>query len=103
MILLDNAIKFSPEGGRITVETKKIADTLKISISNHSQGISEDRIYKIFDKFYTESRIHENKGNGLGLAIVRDIIALHAGRIFAEISEDGLFTITAELPEDIEK
>ena len=96
--LLDNAIKFSPEKEKITVSTKKIADTLYVSISNYGCNLQEEELHNIFDRFYTKSSPIAGKGNGLGLSIAKKIISMHRGDITAQKGENSLFTITVTLP-----
>ncbi len=96
--LLDNAIRFSPEGESLTLSTKKIDDTLYVSISNYGCSLNEEELYNIFDRFYTKSSSIAQKGNGLGLSIAKKIISMHKGDITAQKGENSLFTITVTLP-----
>ncbi len=90
--LIDNAIKFTPEEGTITVSAQKIAGKVKTSVENTGQGISKEDLRHIWERFYKsdKSRSADRKGFGLGLHIVKTIIAQHNGEIFAE-SEEGKF------------
>jgi PAS domain S-box-containing protein len=87
--LISNAIKFTPEGGRILVSAVRRDDYLAVRVSDTGYGIPKESLAKIFDRFY---RVHrpgkEIKGTGLGLAIVSKIVAGHGGRIEVE-SEPG--------------
>jgi signal transduction histidine kinase len=88
--LIENALKFTPEGGRITLSAKKRNDEVQITVQDTGVGIAPGEHERIFDRFY---RIKfgeqvEDKGSGLGLAICREIVRLHGGRIWAE-SEAG--------------
>jgi signal transduction histidine kinase len=95
--LLDNAIKFSPDGGVVSVEIHEAVNHLSVDIKNSGAEIPKDKIDKIFNKFYQADESHAAKGNGVGLAIVKKIVKLHAGRI-AVTSEGGITTFTLTLP-----
>ncbi|MDR1913878.1 MAG: HAMP domain-containing histidine kinase [Clostridiales bacterium] len=84
--LLDNAIKFTPEGGEITSETSLANDRVVVTVKDTGIGVSpEDQKY-IFDRFYKvdESRGEDKKGNGLGLSIVREFLRLHGSSVKLE-------------------
>jgi signal transduction histidine kinase len=80
--LLDNAIKYTGEGGAITVKAEDRGHEILVSFVDTGIGIPEDHITHIFDAFYRVSR--DSKGSGLGLAIAKTIIEGHGGRIWAE-------------------
>lgn len=90
--LIDNAIKFTPDGGEISVSTKKENKKVFVSIQNSGEGISEEDLRHIWERFYKtdKSRANDKKGVGLGLHIVKTIISQHGGEIYAE-SEEGKF------------
>ena len=81
--LLNNAIKYTPAGGAITVRVQGGKKDVRFEISDTGPGIAKEDIYKLFDKF---ERIHAEKqeGTGLGLSICKDIVELHKGRIWVE-------------------
>lgn len=83
--IVDNAIKYSPDGGLIRVVMEKKDGMVEISISDEGKGMSEEAKRRAFERYYTED---EKNGNGLGLSIVRRIVELHAGSIDIE-SEPG--------------
>lgn len=91
--LVDNAIKFTPEGGYISVKTFSDGDKVYVGIRNSGAGISKDEIGRVFERFYKidKSRSYDVKGAGLGLYIVKSIIKLHGGEIKAE-SVEGEYT-----------
>lgn len=91
--LVDNAIKFTPNGGYISVKTFSDGDRVFVSIRNSGDGISKEEIGKVFERFYKidKSRSFDVKGAGLGLYIVKSIISLHKGEIKAE-SVEGEYT-----------
>ena len=95
--LLDNAIKFSPEGGVVSVEIFEDTSHISVAIKNSGDEIPKDKIDKIFNKFYQADESHAAKGNGVGLAIVKKIVKLHNGKITVR-SEDGETTFTVILP-----
>ncbi len=90
--LIDNAIKFTPENGSITVSTIVEGNNVKTSVENTGAGISKGELRHIWVKFYKsdKSRSIDKKGVGLGLHIVKTIITQHQGEVFAE-SEEGKF------------
>lgn len=91
--LVDNAVKFTPEGGYIEVSSKSDAEKVIVKIRNSGRGIPSDEIDKIFERFYKidKSRSYDIKGAGMGLYIVKTIIELHGGQIAAR-SEEGQYT-----------
>jgi signal transduction histidine kinase len=94
--LLDNAIKFSPEGGQIDVRAHSESDAIHMSISNTFPAIPEEDLKSLFEPFYRRSG-PKAEGYGLGLAISKRIIEKHRGRIEAENSDEG-FTVRISLP-----
>ncbi|MBC8030028.1 MAG: MEDS domain-containing protein [Pyrinomonadaceae bacterium] len=99
--LLANAIKFTPAGGRIEVKVERAASYLRLSVSDSGQGIGENFLPFIFDRFRqadgTTTRLHG--GLGLGLAIVRQLVELHGGTIKADSAGEGQgSTFTIKLP-----
>ena len=95
--LLDNAIKFSYEGGRIGAHVKKKPDRLEVSVTNTGDPIPEENMDKIFNKFYQTDESHAAEGNGVGLAVVKKIVDLHDGDIRVRCA-DGVTTFTVILP-----
>ena len=93
--LLDNAIKFSPEGGLVAVNVEEKEKSLAVSIENRGRPIAEEDLKKIFNKFYQADESHAAEGNGVGLAIVRRVVKLHGGTVRAENGENSVrFTVT---------
>ena len=96
--LIDNAVSFSPEGGKVTVLIGTTEETLTLSVTDEGPGIRGD-ISRIFQRFYTDRPEGETFGDhsGLGLAISRQIIEAHGGKIIAENRTDrsgAKFTVT---------
>ena len=98
--IMNNAIKYSPDGGTITVSIKTTDEQLILSIADEGLGISKQDLPKIFDRFYRvdKARSRAQGGTGLGLAIAKEIIKQHQGFIWAK-SEYGVgSTFTIVLP-----
>jgi two-component system phosphate regulon sensor histidine kinase PhoR len=88
--LVDNAIKYTPEGGKIIMKTNLKGNDVKIRIEDTGLGIPQKDISKIFERFYRvdKNRSRDLGGSGLGLSIVKHILALHDSQILVE-SEEG--------------
>ena len=95
--LLDNAIKFSPEGGIVDVMIREQTDALAVTVANHGSEIPKEQLSKIFNKFYQADESHASAGNGIGLAVVKRVVELHGGEI-SVCCEDGKNTFTTVLP-----
>lgn len=98
--LLSNAVRHTPEGGRITVRVDDSdSSTLALSVENTGKTIAPEHLPRLFDRFYRvdTSRQHFGEGAGLGLAITRSIARAHGGEAFAR-SEDGVTTFEIRLP-----
>jgi signal transduction histidine kinase len=97
--LISNAIKFTPEKGRVTVCVQHQSEDLVIRVSDTGMGIPREALPKIFERFY---RVHrpgkQIQGTGLGLAIVKKIVMMHGGRIEVESEVDQGTTFTVFLP-----
>ena len=98
MNLLDNAIKFSPAKGTITMFLKQEKNSVKFIVEDEGPGIEEDVKTIIFDKFYQVDGSHKAEGNGLGLALVKRIVDSAGGTIKAENREYGGCRFVVELP-----
>ncbi len=95
--LLDNAIKFAPEGHTVRITIQPENAGLAVSITNTGSEIPLEKQDKIFNKFYQADESHVTKGNGVGLAIVKRIVQLHEGSI--ELTSDHeVTTFTVHLP-----
>lgn len=95
--LLDNAVKFSPRCGAISVAVNEDDRSIFVTVSNTGSDIPEDKLDKIWGKFYQCDESHSAEGNGIGLAIVKRIVALHNGEVTAK-SFDGWTTFSVKLP-----
>ena len=87
--LLSNAVKFSPYGDVVTMRLKKANGKIVFTIEDNGEGISEEAQKHIFEKFYQADSSHKQEGNGLGLALVKKILALEDGEIKAENIDGG--------------
>ena len=96
--LLDNAVKFSPEGKRIYISATKNADLVSVSIKNYGCTLTEAELPFIFEKFYQSKSAHSTSGNGLGLSLVKNITEIHGGTVHAELCEEDAIVFTVNLP-----
>lgn len=94
--LINNAIKYTQNGGRIDIIIDEFKDKVIVEVKDNGIGIKEENLEKIFDKFYQEDASHNSEGNGLGLAIVSKIIELHKGSIEvkSKVREGTSFIVT---------
>ena len=97
--LLDNAIKFSPEGQTVEISAKEEESTLAVSISNTGSYIPQEQQAAVFRKFYQADRSHNTEGNGIGLAVVKRVVELHGGSIQLE-SNPAFTKFTVILPKN---
>ena len=96
--LLSNALKFTPEAGRILVRAWGEDGTLELEVNDSGVGMAKDQIPYVFDKFYQIGHEARSKGAGLGLAIAREIVEAHGGRIWVESTENVGTTFRISLP-----
>jgi signal transduction histidine kinase len=96
--LLGNAIKFTPEGGTVTLCARPRDGVLSVTIADTGRGIAPDDLAHIFDRYW-RPKGSEGEGTGLGLYIARGIVEAHGGRVWAESSPQGAtfhFTLPLE-------
>jgi signal transduction histidine kinase len=98
--LMENAVKYTPPGGRIQVRLFKTGKDVNITVSDNGPGIPKDDQPHIFDRFYRvdKARSRETGGTGLGLSIVKQIVLLHGGNVTVKSEEGQGATFTVELP-----
>lgn len=94
--LLSNAFKFTAQNGEVTVNACKENNRIIVSVADSGCGINECHLQHIFDKFYQADSSHKTKGNGLGLALVREILSITKGEIKVESTpgKGSRFTVT---------
>jgi len=99
--ILGNAIKYTPDSGIVTFRVEEDESQIKVEIIDTGYGIADDELPKIFDKFFRSSdeKIKEHTGNGLGLALSREIIRLHNGNIevMSSLGKGTHFTVSLPL------
>jgi len=101
--LLANAIKFTPNRGRIDLRLERAGSHARLTVRDTGRGISPELLPHIFDRFRQDERTRQHGGLGLGLAIVRHIVKLHEGNVRAESDGEGRgATLVVELPLPIE-
>jgi signal transduction histidine kinase len=98
--LVNNAIKYSRDGKYLRLEVSRKGDEVRIAVSDRGIGIAKAEQKKIFDKFYRaeDSLVHETKGSGLGLPLVRHIMEAHGGSVEVESAPGRGSTFTLVLP-----
>ncbi len=96
--LIDNAVKFTPEGGCVEICLQKDAAAARFVIHDDGYGISEEAQKHIFDKFYQSDASRAAAGNGLGLSIARRVVTLHGGEISCRSEEGAGTEFTVQLP-----
>ncbi len=95
--LLDNAVKFTPHCGTVSVAITEDIGKVSVTVSNTGSEISAENLKKIWYKFYQADESHASEGNGVGLAIVKRVVDLHGGVISVK-SGEGMTSFTVELP-----
>ena len=96
--LIGNAVKFTPEGGRITVRMTEFEDVVAVTVSDNGIGMDDATINHIFEKFYQADSSHRGEGNGLGLALCKKIVTRIGGSISAESTPGKGSVFTVILP-----
>lgn len=99
--LISNAIKFGPQGGLIRMSLRRTDGRYCFTISDSGPGIPEEDQQHIFNKFYQIDSSHKQEGNGLGLALCRQILSLCEGDISVSNSADGGCIFTVTLPDNV--
>jgi signal transduction histidine kinase len=99
MILLDNALKHTPEGGRVMISAKLHGSRVDLRVHDSGSGIAPEDLPHVFDRFYRADRARtEQDGSGLGLAIGRWIAEAHGGHISAGNAPEGGAAFAVTLP-----
>ena len=100
VFLLDNSVKYSPEGSEVLVEAVKAVPEVTIRVTDRGSGIPAEHLGRIFERFYRvdKSRSRRMGGTGLGLAIVKHVVQVHGGRVEVESTPGKGSTFTVHLP-----
>lgn len=93
----DNAVKFTPPGGRIQIRAEQIDAMVRVSVQDTGPGIPRSEMDYLFDRFW-QGRAHDSRGLGLGLTIAKGIVEAHGGRIWAESIEGAGSTFSFTIP-----
>ena len=98
--LVDNALLYTPEGGRIDLSARVVAEGLEFRVQDSGPGIAENELERVFERFYRSdpSRQRNEGGSGLGLAIAKSIVEKHNGRIWAESKPGEGTTLLSVIP-----
>ncbi len=93
--LLDNAVKYTPTGGRISVSVEQWEMYIKLNVTDTGKGISESNQASVFRRFYREEEVHNEPGVGIGLYLAREIITLQGGyiKVTSEIGKGSTFSV----------
>jgi two-component system phosphate regulon sensor histidine kinase PhoR len=95
--LLGNAVKYTPEGGRVTFRVNITDQQIELSIEDTGVGIAAEELPKVFEKFFRsqDPRVQEQTGTGLGLALAQEVVRLHGGQITveSEINKGSKFSV----------
>ena len=102
MNILDNALRYTPEEGRVLISTKQNGDQVEITIQDSGDGVTSEDAAHLFDRFYradaSRTRDSEAGGSGLGLAIAKSIVEMHKGKIWAESEKGKGLKVIIQLP-----
>ena len=93
--LLDNAVKYTPVGGKIVVTVEQWEMYVKVNVADTGKGISESNQATIFRRFYREDGVHDKPGVGIGLYLAREIITMQGGyiKVSSEIGKGSVFSV----------
>lgn len=102
--LLFNAVKYTPQGGKVRLEVQDQGDEVLIRVRDNGIGIPEEEMDRIFGEFYRASnaRSVERDGTGLGLSFAKQVVERHGGRIWAQNNPDGGCTISFTIPKNLQ-
>jgi len=96
---MDNAIRYTPEGGRITLGVHSWRRHVRFTVTDSGPGIADDQKHRVFERFYRGDASRSEKENyGLGLSIAREIALLHKGKLTVEDAQGGGSIFILSLP-----
>lgn len=101
LILLDNALKYTPAGGTVWVHLSADGHRARLEVSDSGPGIPPQDLGRIFDRFYRSDQARTGEGTGLGLAIARWVVGAHGGTIEARNGPSGGAVVSATLPAEV--
>ena len=96
--LYSNSVKYAETGCEISTKIEFNDDAVLISVSDKGEGMSQDQVNRIFEKFYRSEEVHKFRGTGLGMSIVKYLIDAHAGKIWIKSEIGKGTTVTFEIP-----
>ena len=98
---MDNALKYTPEGGDIALSLEKQGRGVHLAVSNTAENVDPESLSHLFDRFYRAdaSRNSKTGGYGIGLSIARAVVTAHKGKITAASPDGKSLTITASFPQ----
>jgi signal transduction histidine kinase len=98
--ILGNAVKYTPDGGRVTLRVRAEDQRLTIAVEDSGVGISAEDLPKLWDKFFRsdDPRVQAETGTGLGLSLTREIVRMHGGEVTVESELNKGSTFTVSLP-----
>jgi signal transduction histidine kinase len=98
--LLDNAVKYTPPGGRVRVMAERVGEAVLVTVADSGEGISPEEIPRIFDRLYRADKSRSKRGLGLGLSLVRAVLHAHGGSIDVQSVPTAGSRFTFTLPAD---
>ncbi len=100
--ILDNALRYAPEGSQVAITIKQNDDQVEISIQDSGEGVTPEDATHLFDRFYrvdaSRTRDYDAGGSGLGLAIAKSIVEMHKGKVWAESEKGKGLKVIIQLP-----
>jgi signal transduction histidine kinase len=103
--LVDNALRYTPPGGQVTIGARRAGDTVEISVADTGVGIEPEHLPRLFERFYRvdAARSRDDGGTGIGLAIARSVVEAHGGHIRAASDPGHGSVFTVDLPVAVER
>jgi len=98
--VIDNAVRFSPDGGRVEVIVDEVDDKVRFRVTDHGPGLSDETLANLYDRMW-HARRADRVGAGLGLAIVRGLLEAHGGSVEVDSKPNIETTFTLTLPKDL--